>query len=370
MKMKQSFLAIAIAWLLILTSCQQPAPAAPQEKPTAAASATEEAAPPQVGNSALFATISELTGSVQMKPAGQNSFIPATTDTKITVSSQIQTGADGKARLDLSSGTIIRVAPSSLFTLVSNEETKAGLWTKITMELGKVFIILNGGSTEVQTPAGVAAVQGSYLKVEFDPQVGELILTCLEGNCSVVAPNGEIRKFTNGQKIIIRKDPQTGGWIIDEQLMTPEDFAEWLENNPEAKELVESALEGGANNGTGNDSCFTILQPPSGAKLPPQGVVKFEWSEQPGAAKYLVKFINASGKTIMFETSGTKLEQYIEGFVPQEGQVSWSVTALDENGNEICTTDPVTFSKPDSKWEKPKKEKEEEPNYYNPYGYG
>jgi hypothetical protein len=73
---------------------------------------------------------------------------------------------DGRVRLDLSSGTIIRVAPSSLFTLTSNNEGDGGLLTKIKMEVGKIFIILNGGRADVETPSGVASVRGSYMKVK------------------------------------------------------------------------------------------------------------------------------------------------------------------------------------------------------------
>ncbi len=174
-----------------------------------------------------------------MKQAGQTAFAPAKPDAALEAQGQVQTGADGRSRLDLSTGTIVRVAPDSLFTLISNEEAAGGLFTKLNLELGKVFIILNGGNAEVQTPAGMAAVQGSYLKVEFDPAAGALTLTCLEGDCSVTAPGGETKHFSDGQKITIHKDPATGEWIMDEGPMSPEDFQEWLDNNPEAKEMVE-----------------------------------------------------------------------------------------------------------------------------------
>jgi ferric-dicitrate binding protein FerR (iron transport regulator) len=190
-------------------------------------------------NPALIARLSELEGKVDIKQAGQAAFAPAKPDAQLEAQGQLQTGADGRSRLDLSTGTIVRVAPDSLFTLISNEEAAGGLFTKIKLELGKVFIILNGGNAEVQTPAGMAAVQGSYLKVEFDPAVGELTLTCLEGDCSVTTPGGGTKHFTDGQKITVHKDPATGEWIMDEGPMILEDFQEWLENNPEAKEKVE-----------------------------------------------------------------------------------------------------------------------------------
>ncbi len=379
MNSKRAFLLFAFTIGLALGACQpkaaetlapQPPANAPQnEEPPAVQSPPTAAPPAPTDDPALFATLSELAGQVGIKQAGASAFAPAQTGAKLQPNGQVQTGADGKARLDLSSGTIIRVAPSSLFTLVSNEHTEAGLWTKITMELGKVFVILNGGKTEVQTPAGVAAVQGSYLYVEFGEDGETLILTCLEGNCSFTAPDGKSVSFTDGQKVVVRKDPATGEWIIEQQPMNENDYNNWLENNPEAQELVERGLKTAGGGGGGGESCMVILQPPTGAQLPFQGRINFEWSPQPGAAKYLVKFINPNGAVIAFETSNPNLSQYIEGFLPQEGEMTWWVTALDENGGEICSTQPSSFVKPDSKqkWQKPEKEEPQSP--YNPY-YG
>jgi hypothetical protein len=360
MKTNKSLLAILLTLTLLLTACQPHAassPVAPPENtsaPEANAASPEASTPPaatgapQAQNSSLFANISELAGKVELKQAGQPSFIPANTGDQVGVNGQVQTGSDGRTRLDLSSGTIIRVSPSSLFTLTVNEEVQGGLLTKIELELGKIFIILNGGSAEVNTPTGVAAVEGSYLKVEFDPATGTLTLTCLEGNCSVTTPSGEKKSFTDGQKIVIHKDA-SGNWVLDEGPMSPEDFQEWLDNNPEAKDLVDQA---GGSSGGGGD-CSNIIQPGEGSSLPTQGKIKFEWSAQPGAAKYIVKFTGADGKTISFETSNTNIQQYIESFMPDAGPVSWSVTPLDANGNPICTSETSTFDKPDSNWNRP-----------------
>ena len=116
-------------------------------------------------SSPLSASLSELTGLVEMKQAGQDDFAPAAADTVLEVNGQIKTGDNGRVRLDLSSGTIIRVSPSSSFTLTSNDEVEGGLLTKIKLEAGKIFVILNGGQTDVETPSGVASVRGSYLKL-------------------------------------------------------------------------------------------------------------------------------------------------------------------------------------------------------------
>ena len=207
---------VVIATILMLTGCQAEAEVSP-----------------------LSATLSELSGKVEIKQANQDGFTIVNAETALEVNGQVQTGADGRARLDLSSGTIIRVSPSSLFTLTSNEETDGGLITKLKMEFGKIFIILNGGQADVETPSGVASVRGSYMKVEIDPITKNIYVTCLEGNCSASNPAGTVN-FTNGQSaILFAFDETSGTWTAPGvQLMTPEEFEEWLNENPKPKNYL------------------------------------------------------------------------------------------------------------------------------------
>ena len=189
--------------------------------------------------SPLSAILTELTGKVETKLTGQEAFTPAIANSVLEVNGQIQTGDDGRVRLDLSSGTIIRVAPSSLFTLTSNNEVEGGLATKIKLEIGKIFIILNGGSAEVETPSGVASVRGSFMKVEVDSETMDIYVTCLEGDCSANNPAGSA-SFTNGQKVILfHRDPVKSTWASPSvKPMTQQEFQEWLDESPEAKGLI------------------------------------------------------------------------------------------------------------------------------------
>ncbi len=354
--MKQKIFAILLITILALGAC------APKAEP-----------------SSLSAALSELTGKVDMKQADSETFEPASASSTLELNGQLQTGDDGRVRLDLSTGTIIRVAPSSIFTLVSNEEVEGGLATKVKLEFGKLFIILNGGSADVETPSGVASVRGSYMKVEVDPLTNDVYVTCLEGSCSAANPAGTVQ-FTQGQKtILFHQDPVTGNWTIPGvEDMTPEDFEEWLNENPEAKELFDQAMatatamavpptstatvtptvESIIPPAGSSDACFNIIEPPAGSGLPFQGPVKFQWEEQSGAQSYTLTLVDLNGNIITFETTETSIEKYIE-ILPDAGEYSWSVTAYGSDGSEICKTESITFSKPDSKWEPPKKEQEE-----------
>jgi hypothetical protein len=321
---------------------------------------------PQATPSPLSASLSELTGTVEMKQAGQDNFTPAAADAPLQVNGQIQTGDDGRVRLDLSSGTIIRVAPSSLFTLISNDEVEGGLATKIKLQLGKVFIILNGGSADVETPSGVASVKGSYMKVEVDPETQNVYVTCLEGDCNASNEAGSVG-FTRGERtILFAKDPVTGDWTVPVVgPMTPEEFQEWLDENPEAKEVYNQAmgtltamavpptetptstptLEAALPPTEASSACFKIIGPASGSGLPKIGKVTFSWESQPAAQNYVVTITDVFGNSARLETTGTSVEKYVE-ILPNGGDYEWFVTAFNADGKEICSTGSNSFSKP------------------------
>ncbi len=344
MKRKTVLLLTLITMVVFIASCQ------PQEQ-------QEEQSP-------LFAALSELSGAVDAKQASDPNFAPATVQTVLRADGQVQTGDDGRARLDLSSGTIIRVTPSSIFTLTSNEEVEGGLATKIKLELGRIFIILSGGSADVETPSGVASVRGSYMKVEVDPETMDIYVTCLEGNCSVSNPAGTVN-FTDGQRaVLFHQDPVTGNWTLPNvEPMTQQEFDEWLNENPEAKEIYNQAmatitalapteaptatatLETAVPDAPASSACFSILEPVTGASLPKQGRINFEWTEQPGAEKYIITFVDQNGNRAIIETTNTSEQRYIE-ILPNGGQYSWFVTSYSADGNEICSTEAASFSKP------------------------
>jgi hypothetical protein len=338
-------IAFLLLCALVIGGCAPQATPSPKVAPTPAKSTiAESTATPTVAPLSLSAKLSEVAGKAEIKQASQTSFSPASVDSVIEANGQVQTGDDGRVRLDLSSGTIIRVAPSSLFTLTSNEVMEGGLATRIKLELGKIFIILNGGSAEVETPSGVASVRGSYLKVEIDPVTGDIKLTCLEGNCSASNSAGSV-DFTSGQSVVLHP-PVGGKWTAPKVGdMTIDEFNDWLKNNPEALPLIEQAL--GGSGGVG--ACVAITSPEIGTKLPATGEVNFDWEPYPGTGiQYKVtitSFNQTTSPPIIFYTTASNLKKHIDGILPQGGDFSWSVTVLDENGNEICST-TSSFSKP------------------------
>lgn len=226
-KFKIIVVSIFLVFAVILVACNsQPAPV--------------ETVPPAtpIESSNLSAVLSEITGKVEIRQAGQDTFAPAAADSFLNENGQALTGGDGRARLDLSTGTIVRVAPASLFTLTLNEPSQGSLKTRLQLELGKLYIILNGGSMEVETPTGTAAVRGSYMSVTYDAHKGEVKVTCLEGNCSLTNAAGSV-SITAGQTAVISgagQPPQVGE-------MSDQEIQDWLNNNPEAEVVVAALID-------------------------------------------------------------------------------------------------------------------------------
>jgi hypothetical protein len=198
---------------VILSACQTPTPTATTDP--------------------LSAAFSEVHGSVQAKQPGGSGFASATDGLVLQVGGQVQTGADGRARLDLSSGTLLRLAPSTLFTLTDNQSADGSLRTRLQLFAGKIWIILKGGVLDVEVPAGLAAVRGSYMSVEILPD-GSARVTCLEGSCSLGNDSGMVN-LTNGQAAIVRN----AGTPPEPGTMTDEDVQAWLDSNPEAEVVIQ-----------------------------------------------------------------------------------------------------------------------------------
>jgi hypothetical protein len=203
----------------------------------------------------LTAALKETQGEVTIRQPGQNDFSAASPGAVLQLHGQLQTGSSSTARLDLSSGTIIRVAPSSLFTLEANRETANGLTTTLDLTLGQVFIILKGGSLDVSVPSGVASVRGSFMSALVYPAVNKVFVECLEGHCAATNSAGEL-DLTNGQKGIF---VYVGEGINQLPQMTPmnqNDYASWWAISPEAQDIINQNGNN-PNQGKSSGNCIS-----------------------------------------------------------------------------------------------------------------
>lgn len=170
---------------------------APVETAPAESSATENS---EQAPTAREAIVAEIENEVVIRPGADGEFLSAEPGSIIQAGGALQTGDNGRARLDLNpEQTIIRIAPNSAFTLPELVEVEGEPKSTLNLFFGKIFVLLNGGSLDVQTPSGVASVRGSLLSVSFDPETEQIQAACLEGHCTLENEDGEEVDIPEGE---------------------------------------------------------------------------------------------------------------------------------------------------------------------------
>ncbi len=91
-------------------------------------------------------------------------------------------------------------------------------------------------------------------------------------------------------------------------------------------------------------SCFKLLTPENGVKLPYIGKVTFSWESMPGAASYKLEITIPTGQVISFDTNNTSRDQYLEA-IKMAGLFQWQAVAFDSTSAVICVAEPFIFEK-------------------------
>ncbi len=185
----------------------------------------------------ITARLSEILGLVQVRNNPQAQYGQVSDGYILKEIQQLQTLAQSKVRLDLSTGSIIRIGQSTVFTLDPPPASSGSGLSLLSVTLGKLWIVLRGGSIDVNTPGGLASVRGSYMSVWVDPQTHAIEIMCLEGHCSYKNLAGTVA-LTSAEKIIAT-DPNVLPVV---QPMDMNDIQSWLDNCPESATIIPSIL--------------------------------------------------------------------------------------------------------------------------------
>ncbi|MEK7441728.1 MAG: FecR domain-containing protein [Chloroflexota bacterium] len=223
----------AVAFLVIVVACSTPSPNATSTTiPLGGTSAT---------SLSRTAQIVEVNGTVKLRLSVNADWSDATAGQALTAGTQIQTFAGSTARIDVSPGTIVRIGASTLFTVGELAGDNTQPVTRLDLLSGKVWVILNaalnGGSFDVQTPVGVAAVRGSYLGVDYDDIIQNMISSCLEGNCNARNNFGITDMIAEQETSIINADLPP----LPPTTMDPDRLEKWREFVKEAAPLIAPA---------------------------------------------------------------------------------------------------------------------------------
>lgn len=228
---------IAAAAALILAACGRPETATP----TIAVSSPP--APESTNTPTLTVTpiprsaeIGEFFNTVDIRTGGDGDFAPAFLGQTLQIGGVARSGEDGRARLDLlPEGSVTRIGPNSTFVLQAISADPVQPATKLELLLGNLWIILKGGTLEVETANGLASVRGSYMSVSFDIYSSQTTITCLEGSCTLENEFGKV-ELTDGEMAFVTGDNPPEGPLP----ITQEEFDGWFENTLEAWELLDS----------------------------------------------------------------------------------------------------------------------------------
>jgi hypothetical protein len=202
--------------LLLLTLCLgacSSTTSTPEIKPTASNNSNQV-------ETSREAVLSEIENDVTVES------VLANVGMVISVGQTVQTGENSRAKLNLNpEGTIVRIAPNSSFTLSQINEENGAPKTSLKLLFGKVFVLLKGGSLDVETPSGVASVRGSLLSVRYNPETNRVRASCLEGICSLQNEAGDEIEFTQNQSVFIDED----GNLSEIEEIDRDEIEEWLE---------------------------------------------------------------------------------------------------------------------------------------------
>jgi len=210
-------------------------------------------------------TLGELQGQVSVLNVPSGEAVPAMLGQALTLGAQVQTGINSQARLDFSNGSVLRLAANSEFTLLlSVAAGEAGPLIRGRLEVGKVWATLADGVLEVETPGGLARLDGSFADFEYlrgapsTPADDLLILNCLRGDCEAQVGG---RREALGSLEQLRV---TGGIEAVRLTLDPEALDEFLAQNP----LVTLIEPGPTITRPASDPTQTLAAPATGTPSP------------------------------------------------------------------------------------------------------
>ena len=226
--------------LLILSAVTCAAPAQPPSPgPATAAGLPATATPPAAQRTAA---ISEITNDVESRVKDASAYAAARDGETILTGGGVRTGDDSRVRIDISDGSLVRIASQTEFHLLDFSPQLDDPVTRIELLEGQLWILvtkaLGQGSFEVETPVGKAGVRGSLMSVAYDPATGRMTVTCLEGACRLTAANGSSVDLGAGE---VSEIAGSSGAPSPPAPMTDLQLADWAANFPEASNALATA---------------------------------------------------------------------------------------------------------------------------------
>jgi len=180
-----------------------------------------------------LAELIELQGNARWRASDATDWDCASIGQDLLLENQVLTESGTKAVIEYLDGLLVHVAPKTLFTVTKLEQAEDhSLWTTIQLLVGQLFVSHDGAQASqirVETEAGIAGVRGTMMSVKVTIS-GRVVITCLEGTCTLENEYGTIVLQAGQQAEILNANlpPVFLGIIADYQLN------EWFANNSAA----------------------------------------------------------------------------------------------------------------------------------------
>jgi hypothetical protein len=214
--------------------CASPAALAPTPSPTVTPTPRPR-----------IAEVAELVNEVDARTTASDAWRSATVGVQVVVGGGVKTGDEARARVDLSDGGIVRLAANTEFELAALSPEPTESQTRFALAIGKVWAqvtqVLGSGSFEIETLSGTATVRGSLMSVEFFPEDGHMIVSCLEGECRLTGASGTFTDLAAGEQAEI---PGFGQDPTPPQPIDTAQLDDWAQEVPEAQPVVSTITPG------------------------------------------------------------------------------------------------------------------------------
>ncbi len=216
------------AALSLSAACQRtfinPGAETPSANPTASLATP---LPPSGDRSAVLTRVE---GKVEARADAASLWAAAPAGLALAKGSQIRTSATGQAFITFTEGSKIQLGPETSLTINILYPDLNSPLTSLGMSGGKVWVLLNGGALDVETPLDIASARNAFMSVAYDPQTQALMVTCLEGTCSF----GSLFIPARSKLVWPSTNPEP---------MSFTDYGEWGANVPEVTQLAGLATE-------------------------------------------------------------------------------------------------------------------------------
>ena len=206
--------------------------------PPATSAPTRAAASPTPARNAI---IVEVENKVQSRASSNAQWKNAEVNQTLPVGGEVQTVEESNARIDVSPDTVVRIGENSHFVVTALSGTNNKPTTTLSVIVGEIWVMLNsalnGGSFDVETPVGVAAVRGSSVGVDYDLVSDSVIVSCLEGDCSLRNQAGAVNLQAEQETHIARRNQAPSA----ARAMDPARLERWRKYVKESDRFISAA---------------------------------------------------------------------------------------------------------------------------------